>query len=200
MKDSLVLDALEISRGAFTDGPHSLEIAAGELVSLVGPNGCGKSTLIETVAGLHPARGGLVRFGEQIWSQGQRTIVPPHQRGIGLLLQGLGLWPHCTVRRQVTLVAGGESESWLRLATELQIDAKLDVPPDRLSGGEAQRAALLRALAADPPVLLLDEPTSAQFEASAEVVREVIEAEVARGKRAMIATHQAWPGARRYEW
>lgn len=216
MTRQLKIEALETARGAFRDGPHTLEVAPGEIVTWVGPNGCGKSTLIETVAGLRPARAGSVRFGDRLWAErtgaeGKGVEVPPHEREIGVLLQGLGLWPHRTIAEQVALVAGHSSgagdsggtegsDRVARLAEALDLTAKLDRSPDQLSGGEAQRAALLRTLASDAPLYLLDEPTSAQFESSAARIEELLLREAAAGKAIVIATHRGWSEARAYRW
>ena len=190
---------LTIARGSFSRGPLSFERSAGSVAALVGPNGCGKSTLLETIAGLlAPSRGtidGGAEGASTRWTDGETIVVPPHLRSIGYLPQGLGLWPHLSIREQGALCGGADRERSDRLAAELSIEELLDRRPEKLSGGEAQRAALWRTLVAAPNLLLLDEPTSAQFPESEERVRAVIAAEAARGAAVIVATHRAWPDA-----
>jgi len=193
----LVVGRLETGRGLHRGGPFDFGLEPGEALQLVGPNGSGKSTLIDTLAGVLPARAGTVRIGDTIWEGPGLATVPPWRRQIGVLFQGLGLWPHLTVREQARLVAPGADPRIERLAQSLLLTPLLDRKPAHISGGEAQRAALLRALAPDAPLLLLDEPTSAQHEGTAEVVRDAIFAELERGKIVVIAAHRGWEGMRK---
>jgi ABC-type sugar transport system ATPase subunit len=193
----LVVGRLETGRGSYCGGPYDFGLEPGEALQLVGPNGSGKSTLLDTLAGVLPARGGTVRFGDATWEGPGLRSLPPWRRRIGVLFQGLGLWPHLTVRAQARLVAPGADERIERLAERLLLAPLLDRKPAHLSGGEAQRAALLRALAANPPLLLLDEPTSAQHDDTAKVVRGAITEELDRGKMIVIAAHRGWEGMRK---
>ncbi len=199
MSEALVVGRLETGRGGFRGGPYDLHLEPGEASQLVGENGCGKSTLLETLAGLVPAFGGTVRLGDTTWEGPGVPTVAPWRRGVGVLLQALGLWPHLTVRGQAELAAPGAGERIDDLADRLAITALLDRRPARLSGGEAQRAALLRTLAPDPRVLLLDEPTSAQHDGTEALVRAVIRGELARGRIVVLASHRGWPGVRTVE-
>ena len=140
----------------------SLEVADGELFTLLGPSGCGKTTLLRLVAGFHAADGGEIRFGDR-----RVDGLPPYERNIGMVFQNYALWPHMTVRGNVTYglrlrrLAPGEVER--RLAAGL---AKVNLTgleeryPGQLSGGQQQRVALARALVLNPDILLLDEPLS----------------------------------------
>ena len=145
----------------------SLEVAAGEGVVIVGPSGCGKTTLLRLVAGLDVPDGGEIWMsGTQVSAQ-HRSIVPPHERGIGFVFQDLALWPHLTVQGNLDFVL--ESARTPRASRGPRVHEVLSLVriqhmstryPHELSGGEQQRVALARALVGQPRVLLLDEPLS----------------------------------------
>jgi molybdate transport system ATP-binding protein len=129
-------------------------------VALVGPNGSGKSTLLRILAGgLRPE--GAVVVGGQVWSDAQ-TWVPPEARRVGYLPQNTGLFPHLTALQNASFGVDGPDalqtgRSWL---ARLGVDALAGRRARSLSGGEAQRVGLARALATRPRILLLDEPLS----------------------------------------
>lgn len=142
----------------------SLEIPTGTYAILMGHTGCGKTTLLELICGLRqPQSGKIVLDGKDV------TRMEPRDRCIGYLPQDLALFPGKTVRAQIAFgpsVKGDASHEDIQhtvedLAKELGIHPLLDRQTDSLSGGEKQRVALARALAANPRVLLLDEPLSA---------------------------------------
>jgi ABC-type sulfate/molybdate transport systems ATPase subunit len=130
-----------------------------ETVALVGPSGAGKTSLLRAVAGLERPRRGWIRYGDEVWfdAQARRNLNAEH-RHVGYLPQDYGLFPHLTVAGNVRFAARRERPDLLQ---RLGIAHLADVRPRRLSGGERQRAALARALARDPRVLLLDEPFGA---------------------------------------
>ncbi|HEY3898381.1 MAG TPA: ABC transporter ATP-binding protein [Chthoniobacter sp.] len=137
----------------------SLEVAAGDLVSIVGPSGCGKSTLLRMIAGLEAPTTG------ELWVGSTPITAPSAERG--LVFQDPNLFPWCTVRRNIEagLVARGvlrekrhEVDEFINL---VGLDSFADAFPHHLSGGMAQRVALARALINHPKVLLLDEPLGA---------------------------------------
>ncbi len=141
----------------------SLEIADGELLTLLGPSGCGKTTLLRAVAGfIRPTTGRVLIGGVDM------TRVPPHRRPVNMVFQRPTLFPHLDVAGNVAFglrVAGVTGAEQTRRVTEALSLVRLDGYGDRraheLSGGQMQRVALARALVNRPQVLLLDEPLSA---------------------------------------
>jgi ABC-type Fe3+/spermidine/putrescine transport system ATPase subunit len=169
----------------------SLEVAVGDAVVILGPSGCGKTTLLRLIAGLEvPDRGEIFVNGTNVAGPG-RSIVPPHQRGIGFVFQDLALWPHLTVWKNLAFVLGSvkaprsEREARIHQAlTLVRIESLSARYPHELSGGEQQRVALARALVGQPRLLLLDEPLSSLDPA----LRTTLRAELARLQRDLRVT------------
>jgi putative spermidine/putrescine transport system ATP-binding protein len=140
-----------------------LDVAPGELVSLLGPSGCGKTTTLRMIAGLvAPTQGDILFRGRSV------TDVPVHKRGVGVLFQNYALFPHMTVAGNVSF--GLEMRSNDRTRSKSLVGDALEMVqlthlaeryPHQLSGGQQQRVALARALVIEPAVLLLDEPFGA---------------------------------------
>ncbi|WP_435105775.1 ABC transporter ATP-binding protein [Arhodomonas sp. AD133] len=135
----------------------NLHIEQGEVVTLLGPTGCGKSTALRVVAGLEHPDAGEVRIGGHRVSG--EPFVPPEKRDVGLVFQDFALFPHLTVAQNVgfRLDKGAPVDEWLRW---LGLEAHRNAMPDTLSGGQKQRVALARCLAHKPALVLLDEPLS----------------------------------------
>lgn len=130
-----------------------------ETLALVGPSGAGKTSLLHALAGLERPSGGRIAFGEEVWFDAdRRRHLSPERRRVGYLPQDYALFPHLTVAGNVRFAARRDRPDLLET---LGISHLADVRPARLSGGERQRAALARALAREPRVLLLDEPFGA---------------------------------------
>lgn len=150
---------VEVDRRDFTVHA-SLTVAAGERVALFGPSGAGKTTVLETIAGLVWPRRGLVELGGRVLtSTGSPAVeVPPWQRRVGLLRQDPGLFPHLPVRANLLYARSAAGAELTAIARQLGIDELLPVMPARLSGGQRHRVALGRLLLAHCDALLLDEP------------------------------------------
>jgi len=155
-----VLNAdVEVDRRDFTVRA-ALSVADGERVALFGPSGAGKTTVLETIAGLVWPRRGLVELGDRVLtSTGSPAVeVPPWQRRVGLLRQDPGLFPHLPVRANLLYARSAAGAELGELARDLGIDGLLSAMPARLSGGQRHRVALGRLLLAHCDALLLDEP------------------------------------------
>ena len=174
------------------------EVATGETVALLGPNGAGKSSVLSVVAGLlRPDRGRVVLDGRVLTDTGdpRARAVPPHDRRTTLLTQDPRLFPHLSARDNVAF--GPRSTGASRRAAHRTAEGWLDAVgvadladrrPAQLSGGQAQRVAVARALAADPVLLLLDEPTAALDVAVAASVRTTLRTVLA-ARTALLVTH-----------
>lgn len=124
-----------------------------------GPSGSGKTTLLRLIAGLEQPDSGEIILQERTVS-GDDIMVPPHQRNCSMIFQQLSLWPHMTVTAHLQFVSrkNSEKERISRLLEQFSLTTKSNCYPGQLSGGEQQRLAIARALAATPDFLLLDEP------------------------------------------
>lgn len=142
----------------------SLHVEQGLVACLLGPSGCGKTTLLRIAAGLEPLQHGRVEIGERIVAEAGLAELPPEQRNVGLMFQDYALFPHLTVLENVNFGIPAPSQdrkAWMTAAFErMGLIGFADRYPHELSGGQQQRVALLRALAPEPSVLLLDEPFS----------------------------------------
>jgi len=140
----------------------NLEVKRGELVALLGSSGCGKTTLLRSIAGFVTPTSGSIRVdGRDI------TGLPPERRGTAMMFQSYALWPHMSVAQNIGY--GLRMRGWKKEAIAERVEAMLSLlqlegygprPVTSLSGGQRQRVALGRSLAVDPDVLLLDEPMS----------------------------------------
>jgi len=128
----------------------------GEITCLLGASGCGKSTLLNLAAGLLPVQQGSILIGDEMLAD-SGTNPPPEARPVGLVFQDGALFPHMTIAKNVAfgLPRASEVESWLE---QVGLGGLGQRYPHELSGGQQQRAALARAMAPNPQVLLMDEP------------------------------------------
>ena len=174
----------------------SMSINPGELIMLVGPSGCGKTTTMKMINRIiEPTSGSIKIDGKDILSLDQNTL----RRQIGYVIQQIGLFPHMTIAENVSVVPkllGWDKNKIAARVEELLSLVELDPAkfanryPKQLSGGQQQRVGVARALAADPPVMLMDEP----FGATDPITREKLQDEFLRlqstiGKTIVFVTH-----------
>jgi molybdate transport system ATP-binding protein len=184
-----------VERGGFRLDVE-LAVGRGEVVAVLGPNGSGKSTLLGVLAGLLRPDAGTVRLdGTVLTDAADGRLVPARRRRMGLLAQQPLLFPHLTVRENVAFGprARGVRRWDARARADRQLDevgarALADRRPGRLSGGQAARVALARALASDPEVLLLDEPLAAVDVETAPALRALLRRLLA-DRMGVVVTH-----------
>jgi molybdate transport system ATP-binding protein len=189
---ALVLGAVVAERGVDV----SLEVASGETLALLGPNGAGKSTLLAVAAGLlRPDSGRVLLDGTEL--TGPDTWVAPHARRTALLAQDPLLFPHLSALENVAfgprsagVVRREARERARRWLDEVGAGDLADRRPGELSGGQAQRVAVARALAAEPRVLLLDEPMAALDVAVRPALRQTLR-RVLADRTVVLVTHDA---------
>jgi len=141
----------------------SLDVAAGEFVSLLGPSGSGKTTLLMMLAGFEQPQSGRLTVGER-----DITRVAPNKRNVAMVFQRYALFPHMTVAENIAFplrmrrIGRAEREARIRRALDMvKLEAQAGRKPAELSGGQQQRVALARAIVFEPPVILMDEPLGA---------------------------------------
>lgn len=178
----------------------SLDVAAGESLSIIGPSGSGKSTLLNIIGTLDHADSGHVWLGgKDLSTLNEQALATLRNREIGFIFQAHHLLPHCTVWENVLVptlaekhspVANGAEERANRLLKRVGLSDRLHHRPGQLSGGERQRVAVVRALINQPKLLLADEPTGALDRASAdELARLLTELNREENVTLIIVTH-----------
>jgi polar amino acid transport system ATP-binding protein len=190
--DNLVLDAI------------NLDVARGEVLSIIGPSGAGKSTLLRSINGIQRFSGGVIRMGELELHGGKRFSLHEEahfnklRQRVGMVFQHFNLFPHMTVlgniiEAPIHVLHRQRNEAVARAETLLErvgLAEYRDAYPASLSGGQKQRVAIVRALAMDPEILLFDEVTSAL---DPELVSEVlgVMTDLAReGMTMLVVTHE----------
>lgn len=197
----LVVRGLEVARGARSVlRAVDLEVAPGEVCTLMGVSGAGKTTVLRAIAALEPFGAGRIEVDGVVLVPGP---LPPEsrlrglRRRVGMVFQAHSLFEHLTVLDNVTL-APRHALGWsharaetaaMELLGALGVAHRAHAYPRQLSGGEAQRAAIARALVPDPQFLLMDEPTSALDPARRGALGDALRALARQGRGLLIATH-----------
>lgn len=173
-----------------------LDVPAGHTLAILGPNGAGKSTTLACLAGLLRPDSGRVVLGDRVlYAHEENAWVPPHQRNVGLLAQEPRLFPHLSVLENVAFGprSSGMPRRQARAAAlewlgEVDLVERASDKPGQLSGGQAQRVAIARALAAQPDLVLLDEPLSSLDVQAKPDVRQLLR-RVLAGRTTVLVTH-----------
>jgi molybdate transport system ATP-binding protein len=173
----------------------ALEIPAG-ITILFGPSGAGKSTLLDCIAGLVRPDAGRVSVGRDTWFDSAAAInLPVHRRAVGYVFQSLALFPHLTVEQNIAygilhLEARERNRRVAEILAAFRVENLRQRKPGEISGGEAQRVELARALVTDPRVLLLDEPmTGLDEELKAGIIADLRTWRAARAIPILYVTH-----------
>lgn len=192
MSDLQITD-LEVLRGDFRLSVPALDVPQGKMWGVVGPSGSGKSTLLLAIAGFLDWQRGKLNVGGKSF-----LGVPPEHRHFGLVFQKAALFPHLSLMDNVAFglrcqgmkkrAARSEAQEWLSKVGLVELEGRF---PHQVSVGQAQRVALVRALAPRPTVLLLDEPFSALDEGNRSAMQQLVKEEVAdREMAALLVSHQ----------
>ena len=174
-----------------------LQVASKERLVILGPSGAGKSTLLRFIAGFVLPQSGEIILDGQTVSQGEKILVEPHQRGVGMLFQDLALWPHLDVGGNIAF--GLKIQKMEQEARQQKVEEMLAMVGlqgyetreiDTLSGGEQQRVALARALALSPKIMLMDEPLSSlDAERNKALRKEIVRLQEEIGFTLVYVTH-----------
>lgn len=146
----------------------SLDIRDGEFLTLLGPSGCGKTTTLRMIAGLEDADEGEISVADKVFYSSTKGIyVPPEKRKLGFIFQSYALWPHMTVKKNISLgleqKGMGKAEIEERInevLVKVQLEGLGNRYPSELSGGQQQRVAVARMVGLEPEIFLMDEPLS----------------------------------------
>lgn len=143
----------------------SIDFAAGAITSILGPTGCGKTTLLRMISGLEVPQHGKIIIGDKTASENGKNIVQPNHRNIGFVFQDLALWPHLTVFKNISFGLEEQKdkntrEKVTKILEEFGISDQVRKFPHELSGGQKQLVAIARSVVLNPALLLLDEPVS----------------------------------------
>jgi ABC-type sulfate/molybdate transport systems ATPase subunit len=163
------MSALKVSRLSFLREGRTVlddldfELELGERVAILGRSGSGKTTLLRLIAGLETPDAGEIEIGDRLASRPGRVLIAPHARSLGFVFQEAALWPHMRVIDHLRFASPSPDQdakdgAFDALLALTGLDGLADRYPDQLSGGEARRVGLARALAARPLCLLMDEP------------------------------------------
>ena len=175
----------------------NLSVKKGEVVAIIGPSGCGKSTLLRCLNLLEQPTSGTIYF-KDVALNGKKVNLDLHRREMGMVFQHFNLFPHMTVKKNITLAPvklGLKSQpdadaQAMALLERIGLADKADEYPAMLSGGQKQRIAIVRALAMAPKVMLFDEPTSALDPQMVGEVLDVMRSLAGDGLTMIVVTHE----------
>jgi putative ABC transport system ATP-binding protein len=176
----------------------SLRVASGDFIAVLGKSGSGKSTLLHLIAGIdRPTSGEVQAAGTDLNRLGENKLALWRGRNVGVVFQFFQLLPTLTVEENILLAmdfvakipASGRRERARELLTLVGLSDQAAKLPSALSGGQQQRAAIARALANDPPIVLADEPTGNLDSETAAAVAELFHGLIAQRKTLLIVTH-----------
>ncbi len=173
------------------------EVAQGEFVAIVGPSGSGKSTLINMITGIdRPTKGEVYVVGQRLTHMGEDQVAGWRGKNVGVVFQFFQLLPSLTVMDNVIMpmvyagtYPGQRQERAMELLDLVDLAEVADKYPSQVSGGQQQRAAIARALANDPPLIVGDEPTGNLDSVSAGLMFALFEDLIAQGKTMVMVTH-----------
>ncbi len=174
-----------------------MQVASGEVVCIIGPSGSGKSTLLRCLNRLEEIQGGSVTIADKDITS-QTIDINSARENIGMVFQQFNLFPHLTVKDNITLAPlelgkfskAEASEVAAKLLEQVGLSDKAEAYPKSLSGGQQQRVAIARALAMSPDIMLFDEPTSALDPEMVGDVLEVMKKLAADGMTMVVVTHE----------
>jgi ABC-type Fe3+/spermidine/putrescine transport system ATPase subunit len=184
--------AFEVARREFAVRV-ALRVPPGGRLALLGPSGAGKTTTVEAIAGLVRLSRGEIRLGERQLSSARSPAsdLPAGRRGVGLLRQNPGLFPHLTVAQNIGYARGSDAARVRGVAEQLGLGALLEARPRGLSGGEGQRVSLARALQVKVDVLCLDEPFNSLDAPLGRELLDLVRRELEdTGTTAILVTHR----------
>jgi len=178
----------------------SLEAAFGEILYIVGPSGSGKTTLLSVLSGiLRPDSGTVSVEGSDIWRLGSDALAEFRLHKIGFVFQDYHLFPRLTTAENVAVPLILRRTSWNQAMVQANkylevvgLKGRAELPPVKLSGGEQQRVAIARAIAAEPDILIMDEPTASLDGDTGRAIVEFVKKDFLNDKRfILIVTHDA---------
>ena len=194
-KNPFIIEVNHVSK-QFEDGKYalddvSLQVKKGEFVTILGPSGCGKTTLLRCIAGFQVASSGdILLKGEDV------TKTPPYKRPVNTVFQKYALFPHLNVFNNVAFGLKLKKEAPETIKKKVRRALKManmtgyeERKVDTLSGGQQQRVAIARAIAADPELILADEPCGSLDSRSSKEVMELLRSRHECGKTVILITH-----------